>query len=387
MRDPEERLRTAWRESGLPGIVCAAAGPDELIDAKALGVVDVDSPQPMSLDTVFWIASITKLATAVAVLQLVERRLLRLEDEVAHHLPFFDNLEVLTSFGLVPARARVKVHHLLTHTAGFGYEAWSKPLAGHVAQQGLPVARTGLRRSLERPLLFQPGAMWNYGIGMDWAGLLVEHLTGDSLSGVLQSHVFEPLGMRSTGFAPAPGASRAVVYTRQADEVLARTPMDPNPNREFDSGGAGLYSTPRDVLRLLQSLLRAAQGSKSEVLRPATVLEARANQIDLLEVRDLPSGAPERSRDLALFPGRKKGWSYFGLLHQEAEPRGRGVGSVSWAGIANTFFWIDFDAAAAAVVFAQSLPFLDPAMLALVERYEQGLYAALRGPSFVSSRA
>ncbi|HSV79235.1 MAG TPA: serine hydrolase domain-containing protein [Ramlibacter sp.] len=381
MRDPEERLRAAWRETGLPGVVFAAAGPHELLDAKALGVVDAGSSQPMSMATVFWLASITKLATAVAVLQLVERRLLDLGDEVARHLPFFDNLEVLTSFGLVPARASLQVHHLLTHTAGFGYEAWSKPLADYVAQQGLATARTGLRSSLERPLLFQPGAMWNYGIGMDWAGLLVEQISGVSLSEYLQSYVFDPLGMDSTGFAPAPGASRAVVYTRQAGGVLARTPMDPNPNREFDSGGAGLYSTPRDVLRLLQSLLRAAQGSTSEVLRSATVLEARANQIDLLEVRDLGSCAPERSRDLALFPGRKKGWSYFGLLHREAEPGGRCAGSVSWAGIANTFFWIDFDAGVAAVVFAQSLPFLDPVIVALVERYEQDLYAKLRASS------
>ena len=374
----EERLRPALRETGLPGVVCAAAGPEELLDTTALGLADFGSAQPMSLDTVFWIASITKLATAVAVLQLVERRLLRLDDEVAQHLPFFDELEVLASYGLVPARARVKVKHLLTHTAGFGYEAWSRPLAEYVAQQGLPPARSGLRSSLERPLLFQPGAMWNYGIGMDWAGLLVEHLTGRGLAEVLQSHVFEPLGMRSTDFAPAPDAIRAVVYTRQSDQAVARTPMDPNLQREFDSGGAGLYSTARDVLRLLQSLLRAARGSKSEVLRPETVAEARGNQIDLLEVRDLPTCMPERGRDLALFPGRKKKWSYFGLLHQEAEPRGRGVGSVSWAGIANTFFWIDFDAEVAAVVFAQSLPFLDPSVLTLVERYEQDLYTAHR---------
>lgn len=83
--------------------------------------------------------------------------------------------------------------------------------------------------------------------------------------------------------------------------------------------------------------------------------------------------------DLALFPGRKKKWSYFGLLHQEAEPGGRSAGSVSWAGVANTFFWIDFDMSIAAVVFAQSLPFLDSKVLSLVECYEQRLYAGLTG--------
>lgn len=377
----EEHVQATLREAGLPGVVCAAAGPRGLVDVTALGQVEFGSTDAMTLDTSFWIASITKLATAVAVLQMVELKRFGLEDEVANYLPFFEDVKVLASSGpgLIPARARVKVHHLLTHTAGFGYEAWSRSLADYVTHQGLPAARTGLRSSLERPLLFQPGALWNYGIGMDWAGLLVEHIGRCSLSEYLWSHVFEPLGMRSTGFVPAPTANRAVGHTRQTDGVLAKSPMDPNPHRDFDSGGAGLYSTPRDVLRLLQSLLRANQGSEAEVLHPETVAQARCNQIDLLGVRDLPSCLPERCMDLALFPGRKKKWSYFGLLHQEAEPGGRSAGSVSWAGVANTFFWIDFDMSIAAVVFAQSLPFLDSKVLSLVECYEQRLYAGLTG--------
>ncbi|HSV36705.1 serine hydrolase [Ramlibacter sp. WS9] len=378
MSNLDERLRAVVRHAGIPGVVCAAASQAELIDVTALGQVEFGSAQAMTLDTTFWIASITKLATAVAVLQLVERRSLGLNDEVADYLPFFEDPEVLASFGRTPARARVRVRHLLTHTAGFGYEAWSPTLSEYVAQNGLPAARTGSRRSLERPLLFQPGACWNYGIGMDWAGLLVEQVSCGTLSDYLEANVFKPLGMRSTGFAPVPAVIRAVLHTRQADRVLDRTPMDPNPYREFDSGGAGLYSTPRDVLRLLQSILRADRGSTSEVLLPETVAQARCNQIDLLSVRDLPTCIPERSHDLALFPGRKKKWSYLGLLHQEAEPAGRSAGSVSWAGVANTFFWIDFDMSVAAVVFAQALPFLDPDVLAIVERYEQGLYGRLR---------
>lgn len=374
----EQQLQQALRQSGLPGSVCAAAGPGELLDFTALGRVGFDAKERMSLDTTFWIASITKLATAVAVLQLVERKQLRLEDEVADYLPFFSALEVLTQVGRVPATTRVTVQHLMTHTAGFAYEAWSQPLAEHVLRQNLPAARTGLRRALERPLLFQPGDMWNYGIGMDWAGLLVERVAGCSLSQYLQAHVFEPLQMHSTGFAPRADAVRAALYTRQADGALAGTPNAPNPDRDFDSGGAGLYATPGDVLRLLQSILRAAQGSKAEVLQPQTVAEARRNQIGLLEVRDLPTCAPERSRDLALSPGRKKKWSHLGLLHLEAQPGGRSAGSISWAGVANTFFWIDFEAGLAALVFTQSLPFLDTGVLALVDRYERCLYAGLR---------
>jgi len=379
LKNLRNELWAAVRKAGLPGVVAAAAGPRDLVDATACGQADFDADAEMSLDTCFWIASVTKIATAVAVLQLVERGFLRLDDDVANDLPFFENLQVLTNSGLVPARPRVTVRHLLTHTAGFGYEAWSRSLAEHVLQEHLPAAKTGRRVALERPLLFQPGAAWNYGIGMDWAGVLVEQVSCLPLADYLKAHVFEPLGMHSTGFTPPATAPLAAMYARQQDGSLVKSSNHPNPEREFDSGGAGLYSTPRDVLRLLQSILRAHEGSRREVLLPATVAQARLNQIDFMEVRDLPSCAPERTMDLSLSGGKRKKWSYFGLLHLEGDPGARSAGSVSWAGLANTFFWIDFEASVAAVVFAQSLPFLDPAVLTIVDLYERSLYASLRG--------
>ena len=374
MKTLQDELTRAVDAAGLPGVACAAAGPRDLLDAVCRGHLDLGAEAPMSIDTVFWIASITKLATAVAILQLVETGTLRLDDEVARFLPFFDNLKVLTTCGLVPAQARVTVRHLLTHTAGFGYEGWSR--ADHVRQQHPPAAKSGTRASLERPLLFEPGAMWNYGIGMDWAGLLIEEVSGMSLADYLGAHVFRPLGMGSTGFNPDPTARQATLYARQPDGSMLRAASAPNPGREFDSGGAGLYSTPRDVLRLLQSILRAYEGSTNEVLSPTMVAQARCNQIGPLDVRDLPSCVPERSMDLSLFPGKQKKWSCFGLLHLEGQPVGRSAGSVSWAGVANTFFWIDFESAIAAVVFAQSLPFLDPSILPIVDLYERSLYTS-----------
>ena len=376
MKPLRDELSDAVQRSGLPGVVGAAAGPRQLVDATCCGHLALGTDEDaMSLDTVFWVASITKVVTAVAVLQLVEQGSIRLEDEVARFLPFFDKLEVLTSSGLVPARGRVNVGHLLTHTAGFGYEAWSRPLSDHVVHKELPPARLGTRASLERPLLVEPGAMWNYGIGMDWAGLLVEEVSRMPLANYLQAHVFGPLDMRSTGFTPAAAAGQAALYARQRDGALVLTLSAPNPDREFDSGGAGLYSTPRDVLRLLQGILRAHEGSTKEVISPETVAHARLNQIGLLDVRDLPSCAVERTMGLSLFPGKRKKWSYFGLLHLEGQPGGRSAGSVSWAGVANTFFWIDFESAIAAVVFAQSLPFLDPTILRIVDLYERSLYS------------
>ena len=377
MKSLRDELWATAREAGLPGVVAAAAGPRDLLDASACGQADFGTDAGMSLDTCFWIASITKLATAVAVLQLVERGFLRLDDDVAGYLPYFETLDILTDRGLVPAQSSISVRHLLTHTAGFGYEAWSRLLAEHVLHKQLPAAKTGRRGALLRPLLHEPGTAWNYGIGMDWAGLLVERVSGLPLAVYLKACVFDPLGMHCTGFTLPPAARLATLYARQADGSLLVSPNGPNPEREFDSGGAGLYSTPRDILRLLQSLLRAHEGSTREVLLPATVAQARLNQIDLLDVRDLPSCAPDRTMDLSLSRGKRKKWSYFGLLHLDGDPGARSAGSISWAGIANTFFWIDFEASLAAVVFAQSLPFLDPAVLAIADFYERSLYASL----------
>jgi methyl acetate hydrolase len=375
----QDDLLDLVRRAGLPGIVGAAAGPHELLDATCCGHRELDGREPMSLETVFWIASITKVATAVAVLQLVERGALSLDDQVARFLPCFREPQVLTEAGLVPSRVAVTVRHLLTHTAGFGYEAWSQTLSDHVARHSLPAARSGSRASLARPLLFQPGEMWNYGIGMDWAGRLVEEVSGAALADYLREHVFRPLDMMSTGFTPASTmGGQAALYARQADGSLVAMPNIPNPAREFDSGGAGLYSTPRDVLRLLQSLLRAHQGSTHEVLSPGIVASARLNQISGLEVRDLPSCAPERTMALSVDPGQCTKWSFFGLLHLQGHPDRRSPGSVSWAGIANTFFWLDFDSAVAAIVFAQNLPFLDPAVLPAVDLYERSLYVSLK---------
>ena len=378
MTAQDDGISEAARSAGIPGLVAAAAGPTTMLDECCWGRSSLTSGGPMGLDTVFWIASITKLATAIAVLQLAERGQLSLEEPIARFLPYLGRAKVLSASGLVESRRPITARHLLTHTAGFGYEVWSHALSDHVAREGLPLARTGTLASLERPLLFPPGELWNYGLNMDWAGLLVERISAMPLAQYLRANIFEPLDMTRTGFAPAGSRSseRAALYARSAQGAFVELPNEPNRKREFDSGGAGLYSTPRDILRLLQSLLRAHGGSAAEVLSPATVAEARRNQIGALDVRDLPSSVPERSMDIALFPGRRKKWSYFGLLNVEPTSDGRSACSVSWAGLANTYFWIDFERSVGAVVFAQTLPFLDPRVVALVELYERSLYGS-----------
>ena len=269
------------------------------------------------------------------------------------------------------------MRHLLTYTAGFGYETWSRRVAHYVRRTGMPSLNTGSLTCLQMPLIFQPGERWCYGIGLDWVGLLISELSGQRLADYVRARILDPLGMHDTFFDDLGGPKRrwATLYARRSDGGFEEMPSGPNGGREFDLGGAGLYSTPLDVLKLLQGILGAAEGRSGEVLTPDMIAYARRNQIGALSVRDLPSGSPARSMDLALLPGHEKDWSFLGLRNVNQLPYGRSAGSVMWAGVANTYFWIDFRRSLAAVVFAQVLPFLDPKVLQIASEYERLVYA------------
>ena len=373
------QLHRLATEAAIPGFVAGACGPDAILDQTCWGHDDKHLSHRMQSDTVFWVASITKLVTAIAALQLVEREMITWDEPLARYLPYLGEAKVLSenSNDLIELAKPITLRHLLTHTAGFGYETWSRRVADYVRRTGMPSLNTGSLASLQMPLVFQPGEKRCYGIGLDWAGLLISELSGQRLADYVRARILDPLGMHDTSFDRfgGPERRRATLYARRSDGGLEEVPSAPNARRESGSGGAGLYSTPGDVLKLLQSILRAAEGRSGEVLTPDTIAYARRNQIGALSIRDLPSGSPARSMDLAPLPGHQKDWSFLGLRNVNQLPKGRSAGSVMWAGVANTYFWIDFQRSLAAVVFAQVLPFLDPKVLQIASEYERRVYA------------
>ncbi len=379
----DQVLQQAVASGEVPGVVAVAADDGGVIYQGAFGRRSLASDAAMSLDTVFRIASMTKAITATAAMQMVEQGKLALDQPAGEVLLELANPMVLQGFDdagkpvLRPARQKVTLRRLLTHTAGFVYDTWNGNQARYAEVTGLPAARTGKLEALNAPLGFEPGERWEYGINIDWAGRMVEAVSGQDLEAYMQAHIFQPLGMRDSSFDPRPDwNSRTVqVHARQADGSL--TPIDtppPPPDREFYPGGGGLYSTAPDYIAFLQMLLNGGSHNDARVLEQETVGLMAQNHMGDLDVQPLRTFKPSFSNDAEFFPGMSKKWGLSFLINTEDAPSGRSAGSLAWAGINNTYFWLDLNKRVAGVLMTQILPFADPAVLGLLDRFEGAVY-------------
>jgi CubicO group peptidase (beta-lactamase class C family) len=378
-------LRGAVKAREAPGVVALAAGDEGPIYEGAFGVRDVDAGGAMSLDTVFRIASMTKAITAVAAMQLVEQGRLGLDDPAPAVDPALNSPQVLEGFDaagqprLRPAKRPITLRHLLTHTAGFTYDWSNADTQRYVQTSGMLPMSSGKRAALCQPLAFDPGDKWEYGINIDWVGRIVETVSGQPLETYLRRHVCGPLGMDDTGFAltPEQRARLTAVHQRQADGTLVPQGFDFPVDPEFHGGGGALYSTGRDYLTFLRMLLHDGELNGARILRPETVALINRNHVGDLQAGRLPSLVSERAHDFELFPGMKVRWGLAYMLNSEPGPDGRSADSPSWAGIFNSYYWLDPARRVAGVIIAQMLPFADPAMLRLYGRFERGVYALL----------
>jgi CubicO group peptidase (beta-lactamase class C family) len=325
----------------------------------------------MTSDTVFWIASFTKAVTTAAVLRLVEAGKVGLDDPAARWAPGLAAPQVLKGFDaagapvLAAATALVSVRHLLAHTSGLAYEFCNAELARWGAAVGDAV---GPRQ--DAPLVFEPGAGWTYGVGLDWAGELVAAVSGRSLDVYVADEVFGPLGMCETCWAPSPARS-ASMHARTEDGGLVPIPfgLPPAPNPAM--GGGGLYSTAGDYLKFLGALLDGG----GPILSPASVALMRTgDQWEGEEVGVLAAANPRLCAGFDPFPGKRKRWSLGFVVNPEPGPNGRAAGSLAWAGLGNCYYWADPAGGVAGVFLSQLLPFGDPAALEAFGDFERAVY-------------
>ena len=377
-------LRGAVEAREVPGVVAMAASEEGPIYEGAFGVRDLRSGRAMTLDTVFRIASMTKAITSVAAMQLVEEGKLSLDAPVPDiGEPVLAAPQVLEGFDaagaplLRPARRPITLKHLLTHTAGFTYEVWNADMLRYVEVTGTPRFNSGKLGALLRPLLFDPGARWEYGLNIDWIGRVVEAISGQSLEIYLRDRIFAPLGMTDTSYVPTPEqhARQASVHLRQADGRLTPQPLAAPSTPEFYGGGGGLYSTARDYLRFLEMLLHDGGFRGTRLLRPDTIALMNRNQIGDLPAGIMKTCLPEVSNDVDFFPGAGVRWGLGYMLNLEPGPNGRSAGTVSWAGLFNSYYWLDPARHVAGVILTQILPFADPAAVRLYGQFERGVYA------------
>jgi CubicO group peptidase (beta-lactamase class C family) len=300
-------------------------------------------------------------------------------------LPQLQSIQVLEGFDgngapiLRPAKRPITLRHLLTHTAGFAYSTWDGQILRYEKATNTPPIGACKNAVFNEPLVFDPGDRWEYGINMDWVGKAVEAVSDQSLEIYFREHIFAPLGMRDTGFliGSAQRARAAMLYARKDDGSLEASPFEMPQRPEFFMGGGGLFSTPADYMMFLQMLLHEGSFHGARVLKPETVASMRRNHIGELTVATLKSVQPSVSNDANLFPGMVQKWGLSFDINTEPGPAGRSAGSLCWAGLFNTYFWIDPAKRITGAIMTQLLPFADDGVLRLFAAFERGMYDAL----------
>ncbi|KAL7920722.1 beta-lactamase/transpeptidase-like protein [Trichoderma austrokoningii] len=390
-------------QKDIPGVAVVVINQDgKELFAQSAGKRGLVSKEPMTLNTVFWIASCTKMLTGLACMQLVEQGALRLDD--GHYLeylvPELQKVQVLHEDGTFEIKnKKITLRMLLTHTAGFGYTILNERLRDWSYPVGANEFSGRIEDIISQPLVFQPGEGWEYGTGIDWAGLAVEQISGLTLNAYFQKYIFEPLGIKDMTMFPSKDMQNRLAYmhTRTPDGIirprdhLLRLPLVVNPDnlaetrRVFNSGGAGLFATPRDYCKVLAVLLNDGTCPQTghQLLRKETVDEMFRNQIPQYpnySRQGIPASKPELTNaisELYSVPENPpQGWGLT-FMKTNGSRTGRSADAVHWAGLPNLWWWCDRENGVAGIVCTQILPFVDSRVIKLWAEVETQVYKAL----------
>lgn len=381
----DQVLRRKSDAREIPGVVAIAATGKEVIYQGAFGKRDLSRDDAMTPDSVFWIASMTKAITSAAAMQLVEQGKLSLDAPIGKVLPDLAAPQVLEGFDangepkLRPATKQITLRHLMTHTAGFCYNMWNGDMVQYLEKTGLPAVTTCKNDALKLPLVTEPGTRWEYGINIDFVGKAVEAVSGKRLDACLRDQLFAPLGMTDTGFKIGESQRKRLVamHGRGPDGSLAPIPFELEQEPEFHMGGGGLYGTAGDYIKFTRMILNKGRGNGNQVLKPETVAMMGQNHIGELAMTRMTSAVAFATNDVDLYPDMVKKWGLSFMINTAQTLEGRSPGSLAWAGLANTYYWIDPARDVTGVILMQVLPFADGPCLEAFAGFERGVYAGL----------
>ena len=374
MQHLEGLLKTCVANGDVPFVVAMVG------DAAGTRFCGADGPgvRPEARLRMF---SLTKAIGATAAMILIERGQLSMDSRIVDILPEFGTLQVLDGFdGKVPRlrspSVQATVRHLATHTSGLEYEFWNADIARFLRVTGHPGMLSGLKAALQYPMASDPGTRWGYGMGIDWLGLVVEAVDGRRVDRFCQEEIFDPLGMTSTGFE-IDRAELPEVMSRAQNGKFSPYDLMPPSQPEVYGMGQALYSTAPDYMRFLRMILNKGVLDSQHVLSADSVALMQADQMRGLSFRPMVSAMPAVSADFDPFPGMAVTHS-FGFLRNEADiPGRRSAGSLGWAGLCNTHYWIDPARDVAAVFMTQSLPFAEARVMRAFEAFERGVYTGI----------
>jgi CubicO group peptidase (beta-lactamase class C family) len=288
------------------GVVTLIVKDNQVVQYKAYGYADAETKKPMTTDAIFRIMSQTKAITSVGIMILYEHGKITLDEPIADFIPEFRHPMVIskynaadTTFTNVPARREITFRDLLTHTSGLDYNDIGTRMGNAIytkagVPSGLGYFDAGLLDKMKilakQPLMFQPGEKWQYSLGTDLLGCLIEVISGQTLEEFFHKQIFAPLGMKDSYFnVPAGKGNRlASVYTEDNQHQVIKwshtnkniDPDYPLMNKKYFSGGAGLSSTAFDYAIFMQMMLNGGIYNGHRILSPRTVQLMTSNQLD-----------------------------------------------------------------------------------------------------------
>jgi CubicO group peptidase (beta-lactamase class C family) len=378
-RELSKFLAETVNRGDVPGLVVLVTALDRVLYHEAFGKMNMAAGIDMRKDTIFRIASMTKAMTSAAVMMSVEEGKLRLDDEVSKYLPAFKNPQVISRLDLAagiyetrPATHPITIRQLLTHTSGIGY-SWS--------DTGLAMIEklTGRTSEVDLPLVHEPGEKWTYGAGPKVLGDVIEKLSGQSIDAFLESRIFRPLGMIDTGYTVPPEKHARVVTLHQKKNGRINESPNPTTLAVQPRGDGRLFSTANDYCRFVQMILNHGRLGSTRLLKEETVREMSRNQTGSVRVRLQPAANTDYTKPFPMGAGEDVWGLGFQLAAPtKSDPALRRPGSMSWAGINNTFFWIDPEEGIGVIVLMQMLPFYDEAALGVLRGVELRVYQHLQ---------
>jgi CubicO group peptidase (beta-lactamase class C family) len=368
----ERHLQTRYLDSGrFPGAQLLVYRRGGIVHHSVHGFADVERKAPVKSDTIFRIYSMTKPITSVAFMMLVEEGRVALDEPVHKYIPEWSQLGVYQAglaplFLTRPPARPMQIVDLLRHTSGltYGFQNRTNVDAAYRAQKIGEIEKAGTMATMiadlaKIPLEFSPGDAWNYSVATDVVGYLVEKISGQPFEQFLQQRIFDPLGMKDTGFhVPADKAHRlAACYAADGKGGMtlqdAPTTSSFLTSPSFISGGGGLCSTAADYLTFCRALLNGGTLGDVRLLSPKTIALMAANH--------LPGGRDLTEMSKSLFSEASYAGVGFGLGFSVTMDPAKTLipgtaGEYAWGGAASTAFWIDPREQLIAIFMTQLLP-------------------------------
>lgn len=366
-------LQRAIKQGVVPGVVAIVANKERVLYEGAFGLMDVGKQKPMTKDTIFRIASMTKPVTSAAIMMLVEQGKVSLDEPVSMYVPSFKDREVVATFNAADstfttkkAAKEVLIRHLLTNTSGLAY-TFANDTSNRLQQ------KTG-KQAEELPLLYEPGTQWTYSGSTKVLGQVVELASGMRLDRFMDEKIFRPLRLQDTSYAvPSSKAARVVTIQRRQNGSLAET-ANPETIQSPVAGDGGLNSTAGDYIKFLQMFLNDGKANGTQLLEKASIQMMAKNQIGNVIVQTQTTTNPALSQNFPIGAGRDKfGFGFQIATSNKENPNLRAPGSYTWAGIYNTHFWVDPKRQIVAVIMMQVLPFYDDGCMKLYQDVEAAI--------------